>query len=210
MDFLSFTMPPVRTSKHKERNLLADKIDTRGTEMSPCSSCKKHNRTCVVLNEQSKRCGECVRRGYRCDVIGPSDGDWKVLDREEQRLAFETRITREAVATAMAKLNRLELQRDLLKKRGSEMLRRGLQTLDELDAVEQKEKEELEREERERDEQQKLDDSSRASLGLDPTNHDFFASPAEGDPLAGVDFSDPFWATLGFAGGTPRASQSNS
>lgn len=146
----------------------------------------------MVLNEKSKRCGECVRRGYKCDVVGPSDSDWKILEREEERLAFETRITREAVATAMAKLNRLELQKDLLRKRGHEMLRRGLKSLDELDAAEEKERVDQERVENERVE------AERSSTGGDPST-DFFSTfdgSLEAVPLS-------FWEGLDFDGGTP-------
>jgi hypothetical protein len=174
--------------------------------MTPCTSCNNHGRTCVVLNEQSKRCGECVRRGYNCDVVGPSDGDWRALEREEERLAFETRLTREAVATAMAKLKRLELQRDLLKKRGAEMLRRGLQTLDELDAVEEEERKAKEKKEAEESQQA---EAHRAfalqyNLGAAPEP---IANGLADDWVASIPADDPFWATLGFDGGTPQPSQ---
>ena len=43
------------------------------------------------------------------------------------------------MAITSARLARLERQQEFLRKRGRDMLRRGLQTLDELDAAEEKE-----------------------------------------------------------------------
>jgi hypothetical protein len=51
-------------------------------------------------------------------------------------------------AENMARIRHLEKQQEFLRRRGKDMLRRGLRTLDELDEVEEKEKrdrEELER-----------------------------------------------------------------
>jgi hypothetical protein len=45
-------------------------------------------------------------------------------------------------------MQRLEKQQQFLKKKGADMLRRGLQTLDELDEVEAREREEKEAQER--------------------------------------------------------------
>ncbi|OBT91306.1 hypothetical protein VE01_10720 [Pseudogymnoascus verrucosus] len=53
-------------------------------------------------------------------------------------------MTREAVATAIARLNCLEQQQDLLKTRGAKMLCRGLKTLDELEEVEERKRQEAE------------------------------------------------------------------
>ena len=109
--------------------------------MSPCTRCKERGLRCLT-SPMSKRCNECVRSNSRgCNVSAPSENEWLSLQKEEERLRSETRATRDTVATALARLNRLEQQQDLLKTRGAEMLRRGLKTLDELDAAEARERE---------------------------------------------------------------------
>ena len=128
-----------------KRSRLGDRIDRDGIEMFPCTNCEKHNRSCVVAEgSNSKRCGECVRRGVKCDVEGIPVRDWETLEREEERLRLEKEITLQAVQAGLARMARLEKQQDHLKRRGAEMLRRGLKTLDELEAQEEKEKQERE------------------------------------------------------------------
>ena len=76
------------------------------------------------------------------------------------------------------------------------MARRGLKFLDELDAAEEKE-----RKEKETAQAAQTTDMSvpTAEPTLDP---DLAAALGAYDPS-----SDPFWATLGFDGETPQASQ---
>jgi len=153
----SLIMPPIRSPKLKERQKLADEIQKLGIEMSPCSLCSKHDRKCIISDDGS-RCSECTRRGKKCDAKGPSLADWEALDREENRLRREREETStllmESVAKtsallmesvtkvqeAAAKLQRLEKTQRLWKTRAKEMLRRGLKTMDELDAAEEAER----------------------------------------------------------------------
>ena len=125
--------------------------------MSPCSLCSKHDRKCIVSDDGS-RCSECTRRGKKCDAKGPSLADWEALDREENRLRREREetstllmesVTKTSallmesvtkVQEAAAKLQRLEKTQRLWKTRAKEMLRRGLKTMDELDAAEEAER----------------------------------------------------------------------
>ena len=85
--------------------------------------------------------------------------------------------------------------------RASEMLGRGLKTLDERDEVEDAEKAAKEREKAEEAAAQQQADAS-------PVNGDPPLDPALVEALA-YDPSDPFWAsaTLDFGGGTPQVSQ---
>ena len=110
--------------------------------MSPCSLCSKHDRKCIISDDGS-RCSECMRRGKKCDAKGPSLADWEALDQEENRLRREKEETSTLlmelvtkVQEAAAKLQRLEKTQRLWKTRAKEMLRRGLKTMDELDAAE--------------------------------------------------------------------------
>ncbi|OBT70528.1 hypothetical protein VF21_10439, partial [Pseudogymnoascus sp. 05NY08] len=64
--------------------------------------------------------------------MGPEHPDWVKLEREEDRLDREEEET-------LSKLLRLRKQKRLIRTRGKDMLRRGLKTLDELDAAEEAE-----------------------------------------------------------------------
>jgi hypothetical protein len=191
-------MPPQR-HKTKERQVLADRIDSFGVDMPSCSRCEKRGLDCRVSPESTK-CGECVRSNMRCDVHGPSVQDWLKLRQEEERLAAEEAaaeiLEEEAArkqAEARARVKRLRLQQKLLKQRGSEMLRRGLKTLDELDEVE----------ERERWEREAAELPARATTASS-------SAVASGDPLgysgvalgADLPLSPSFWDTLDYVGGT--------
>jgi hypothetical protein len=66
--------------------------------------------------------------------------DWDALEREEERIRVARREAVELLARTSAKLARLDKQQEFLRRRGRDMLRRGLKTMDELDEVEEKEK----------------------------------------------------------------------
>jgi hypothetical protein len=178
-------MPPERLS-------LASRIGSLGTEMSPCSSCQNYGRTRVVINEKSKKCGERVRRGQDCDVVRLSPWEWAQLQREQDRLKFERDAAFAAAMEGLARVQRLEKQQELLKKCGAEMIRRGLQTVDELEEIE-------ERERREKEDALWREDQIRAMTASSPDVSGDLVDP-------NFDPSDPFWATWDFGSGTPRAS----
>lgn len=141
-------MSSSKQSKIQQRLRLSERINRDGVEMSACSRCSRRGTKCVVSSD-SRRCSECVARNARCDCAGPSVQDWAKLQREEDRLAAaEATAEEQAMAAhrmaeeAISRMRRLRMQKKLLKERGSEMLRRGLATLDELDEAEQREREE--------------------------------------------------------------------
>jgi hypothetical protein len=86
---------------------------------------------------------------------------------------------------AMAKVLRLSKQQQLLDNREQEMIRRGLETLDELDQAEAAEKEELARQE-------------ASALALSEASA-FLEDPLL-DPVAFSDLPDRYWENLGFPG----------
>jgi hypothetical protein len=183
-----FIMPPELSRKRCEQFALAARIAKEGIEMLACSFCRKNGKLCVVSSE-STRCSECVRIGKRCDVAGPSVSDWKSLEAAEEKLELEAEKAEAAMAEAAARLARLRKQRRFLKKRGAEMLRRGLSSMDELEAVEEREQ---------------LEGTTIAAASSAVPDFSFVEEPLP-------DFSDAaFWESLGFAGGTPQASQGNS
>ncbi|ELR03271.1 hypothetical protein GMDG_08893, partial [Pseudogymnoascus destructans 20631-21] len=131
-------MPTDTARKLQERNDLVRRIKNHGyelPEMDSCSNCVRRNITCVSSPNDSRRCAECVRRNLKekCDCMGPEHPDWVKLEREEDRLDREEEET-------LSKLLRLRKQKRLIRTRGKDMLRRGLKTLDELDAAEEAER----------------------------------------------------------------------
>jgi hypothetical protein len=190
-------MPPTRTKKYKERLELALLIEAHGFIMPSCSFCERLSRNCIVSSEDSTRCNECVRRGGKCDVAGPSARDMASLLREQERLDQEDEAT-------LNKLFRLRKQKKLLRDRASEMIRRGLQTLDELDAIEEKER--LEKEYIEQEQRERLVQSPSSMPG---PNEGVFAYSS----LVDLDLNSPSNAALlvdlGIADETPPISQGN-
>lgn len=160
--------------------------------MSSSSSCQNYGRTRVVINEKSKKCGERVRRGQGCDIVGLSPGEWAQLQREQDRLKFERDAAFAAAMEGLARVQSLEKQQELLKKRGAEMILRGLQTVDELEETEERERREKE------DNTLWCEHQIRAMTDSTPD--------VSGDLVdANFDSSDPSWATWDFGSGTPRA-----
>jgi superfamily II RNA helicase len=158
------------------------------------------------VSPDSDRCLECVKhKKTQCDVWGPTTQQWAVLEREEQKLEVEWEATQESqrvlqeqilesqrkllehLSQSQAKLQRLDKQRKLLKTRAAEMMRRGLKSLDELDALEQKEKEEAE----------KQSQAGPVSISSNEV------------PVDPSFLSDSFWEGLDFVDGTRQATPSS-
>jgi len=182
--------PPsqLRIRKAREQNDLADRILRTGFEMLACSRCKESGRLCIVASEESRRCAHCVRAGKSCDVDGhvgsaPSTGEWKNLAAAEDRLDAEIERADEAMAEIAARSARLRKQKKLLKRRGAEMIKRGLRSLEELEQLEAAEAA-----------------SKEPPIPAPLTDPSSFAEFLP-------DFSDPsFWADIPFSvdsGGTP-------
>jgi hypothetical protein len=133
--------------KYKEHDRLARRVELLNLEMIPCSFCKKHNMKYIAAPESS-RYSEYIRCSCKCNIEGIPIGDWDSLEREEERLCIKKEITFQAVQAGLACIQYLEKQQQFLKKKGTDILRQGLQTLDELEEVEAKEKEEKEVQER--------------------------------------------------------------
>jgi len=170
-------MPSITLTKLRQQHALADKIQRIGVEVPSCSRCEKRGLQCLVAPDTS-RCGECVRSKQKCDVDGPSVADWENLEREERRLEEEERET-------LAKLLRLGTQKRSLRQRAREMMKRGLSSLDELDAVERQEKEA---------------ELAKVQATLLPAASDEI-------PLDPSFLHGSFWGGLDFDGGIPKASQ---
>ncbi|KAK3896392.1 hypothetical protein C8A05DRAFT_48491 [Staphylotrichum tortipilum] len=148
-----------KSSKTIQRATLAATIDELGFEVMPCSFCHSKGLRCKML-ERSSRCGECVRRGRSCDGSGvPVSAldrivaESRRLDSEEQDAEEALRAERLALAEAQkasaeaqrrldeswARLDRLRRQKRMLLSRGGDMVRRGLESLDEMEEADRRE-----------------------------------------------------------------------
>ena len=169
--------------------------------MAPCSRCEQRGFTCLVAKDSS-RCSRCINAGgsVKCDVHGPSEESWRSLERAEKKLDDEWIATQERLLALQSKLLRLDKQRQMFRKRAAEMLRRGLKSLDELDAAEEAERLAAERPPVVKDTPPLTEPYEPGSFGeMDPAVIE--ALSADFDP------SDPFWATLDFDGGTRPVEQ---
>ncbi|APA07966.1 hypothetical protein SS1G_00408 [Sclerotinia sclerotiorum 1980 UF-70] len=177
--------------------------------MAPCSRCERNGLECRTLPE-SKRCGECVRSGsFKCDVSGLSPSEWDILSREEARLEAEEEAAALAEQEAFSCRMLIRKKQKQLRDRGSEMLRRGVRSLDELDEL--LERERLENERVGREERQagigSLMPAVANSNVLDNFDPSSFLSPS--DPFSFQNSSGPFWGDPDSVGEMPPTSQSS-
>src|SRR5579862_7875800 len=136
-------MPCQRSRKHKERNRLELLVINCSLVMPSCSFCERNKRKCVVA-EGSTRCSECIGCARSCDVYRPSVGAMDAVLREYEKLDREEEEARESVRKGLAKVERLNQLRRSLCTRAADMICRGVQSLDELDAVEENKRREAE------------------------------------------------------------------
>lgn len=133
-------MPKANRSTYKERCALASRIKLQGVEMFPCTNCQGSLKKCYVsMGSKSARCNECVKSGLKCDVRNLPVSDWAAIEREESRVAAELAETTAKLHEMLARQSRLMKQQEFVRTRAKEMLQRGLDNLDELDAAEEEE-----------------------------------------------------------------------
>ena len=118
---------------------LSKRINQLGKMVQPCSRCAQSKLECRLLLG-SKKCGNCTRRGLKCNARDVSDSDFAKLDREASRLDSEIRRSREDMESAMARWKRFERLREALKEKEMEMVRRGLDNIEELERIEEEER----------------------------------------------------------------------
>ena len=119
---------------------LARQIDLEGAMVQPCSRCKQSGEECRILLG-SMKCGSCTRKGYAgCDVRDVTDADFDKLDNESEKLEEQLRIAKDQKSSARAKIKRLKSQRAYLKSRREELIRRGLNNIEELERLEASER----------------------------------------------------------------------
>ncbi|RFU29477.1 hypothetical protein B7463_g6875, partial [Scytalidium lignicola] len=137
----SNTEERTRSRKYQEALDLGDHITKYSTEMSPCSFCVRNSLTCLMVSE-SNRCNKYTCRKRKCKSEGIPITSWETLDKEEAHLKAEEEKAAQAMAENAAHLAHLHKQKKFLRQHASEMIHRGLSSLDKLDTIEEKERQE--------------------------------------------------------------------
>jgi len=126
----------------------------------PCARCFRKNLNCLIL-KGARRCGECHRSNVACEIDPPSEQQWDRIKERENRLKTETAEATQAVLDHIAhnkelesqhyarikennarliensaRLLRLQKEQSLLNDRVAEMLRRDVDSLEELEEIE--------------------------------------------------------------------------
>lgn len=133
----------------------ADRLELSAAfAMVRCSYCAKNNYGCRLSNLHSK-CTNCVRfRNKRCEPEELPLPDYSKIDREMERLEKEEaeleaklRVEEDIAQAALVrardvrdKQERLRRQRKLLRRREKEMFEKGMETVDDLEALEELER----------------------------------------------------------------------
>lgn len=153
-----------RSKKTEQRNVLYALIEETGFEVMPCSFCEAKSLSCKMIDGVS-RCSECVRRGRSCDGTGVSVStgerlrvpfcfpvgligvaarlisEKRRLEKQEDETEAELLALQQQLVEKISKLTRLRRQKKKVISRGHAMVRRGFQSLDELEEAEREESE---------------------------------------------------------------------
>ena len=125
--------------QQQNRITLSSRINRVGKMVFPCSRCAQQKVECRRILG-AKKCGNCTRRGCKCDVQDVTAPQFERIDKERQRIKSEIRQSREAMEAAMARWKRFERLQESLEEREAELIRRGLDNIEELERVEAEEK----------------------------------------------------------------------
>jgi hypothetical protein len=131
------------SAKANQSALLLSNILSRAFEMAPCSACARRGSSCLVSGLDSSRCSECVRfKLGDCDVFGPSHAQLRKLASTQLRLEAELNAASDELEQAHLKFRRIQAQKRAWSEKVSRAVARGLDNLEELEALEARELEE--------------------------------------------------------------------
>ncbi|KAF4457149.1 hypothetical protein FALBO_15260 [Fusarium albosuccineum] len=129
----------------RNRKAQAILIETTGHLIMPCGYCEPRKLRCWA-KEGHKNCAQCTRRGRKCDGKGVTlveadkfAAEKRRLEKEEEVAETELINLQQQVNERLGRLMRLRRQKRHLQERAEEMLRRNVETLDELEALENEE-----------------------------------------------------------------------
>jgi len=131
----------------RNRQILVARIRIRGVIMAfRCARCMNEKLNCVRSGDSSS-CLSCVEKTLPCEMEPFSRSDFAKIDKERARLDAEedraneeVRLHSSRVNTTLAKAARIRKLRRFLASREAEMIRRGLENVEELEKLEEQEK----------------------------------------------------------------------
>jgi len=113
---------------------------------SPCIRCSQSGRPCIK-SENYKNCSECSKVGRRCAFDkSPSPQDWQRLWREQEKLESAEASVESEVSHLLSEMSRLSAKRQrllkqkkFLKDRAGKFLQSDVESLEELEKLEEEE-----------------------------------------------------------------------
>jgi hypothetical protein len=119
-------------------------LSSSGIEMVKCSRCQRLQRACIVDPDHASSCSGCVKDKVKCDSVGltvegalrlsreirEAEADRRAAKVDSDRKLAEFLRSQQDFLEAKSRLDRLEHSEELLKNRRSELVRRGLQSLE--------------------------------------------------------------------------------
>ncbi len=87
-----------------------------------------------------KKCGNCTRKGLACDGHDVTVHQFEKLDKERDRLLSEIKKSRAAMREAMSRMERFERLKETLESREAELIRRGVENMEDLERMEEEDR----------------------------------------------------------------------
>jgi len=130
------------SKRQQDRIVTAELVFLLGAEMVRCARCDKRGTPCVVDDAHPSQCAECVRSSQRCDIVDFSLAGvrrFSVMKRQTETELNSAEARHEAQFAAFlesrAEVERLRRQKARLESRGAEMIRRGFESIEEMEAA---------------------------------------------------------------------------
>jgi len=133
-------MPKVLESSTVRRRRRAQEIYDSGPKMpTPCSSCVKHGRLCV-LDVVSGRCSECIGRNIQssCNLV-VSDAEFRKNSLARKKLLEKLEAAEDLELEARSRQRRLKKELALIDTRYKELHEREMASIEELEKLEREE-----------------------------------------------------------------------
>ena len=87
-----------------------------------------------------RKCGYCVRRGIKYNIIKIFLSDFVKIEKERSRINNEFRATRALLSENLVKINRFKKQQAFLREREGEIIRRNVENIKALEKLKEEER----------------------------------------------------------------------
>lgn len=192
-----------RHPKTLERDALLELILQHPVDMPACSYCESRGLSSCQVGEDGERCTECIRHNQsRCDVKGLSASQLRNIGAQHSKVDAELDAAEEELELAAVRVRRLRKQKKLWFEKMVRAIRRGIDSVEELERVEKEEAEAAAR-------KAALEEAERSKTPS-PVLPDDFAGLWE-DVYPNVALSPSVLADFGLvSGGNPQGGPGNS